>query len=271
VNVGIEVKKRSFLRYEPLLVTVSLSNLSGRDLLLEDGESQWFSFLVLQGDRDTVLSPRNPDYRLDPLELKIGETVKRTVDLNRLYPVSEYGIHRIRATIYIKGLDKYFTSKTANVDITEGERCGSKLWVSLRRCRMPAACTRSHCFLLRAPAINISTVRITDPSTGNVLCMYKLGHIIDNTQFQAQFDSTNTLHVLQLIGPKTYNLSQVGVNGEMYGQSIYDAPKFKPMLRRDSTGNLDIVGATKRVEAAKGGPTPKLSDRPPGLPGAAKP
>src|SRR6478672_10901882 len=79
VNVGIEVKKRSYIRYEPLLVTTSITNLSGRDLLLEDGESQWFSFLVLQGDRDTVLSPRNPDYRLDPLELKIGETVKRTV------------------------------------------------------------------------------------------------------------------------------------------------------------------------------------------------
>jgi hypothetical protein len=271
VNVGIEVKKRSYIRYEPLLVTVSLTNLSGRDLLLQDGESQWFSFLVVQGDRDTVLSPRNPDYRLDPLELKIGETVKRTVDLNRLYPVSEYGIHRIRATIYVKELDKYFTSKTANVDITEG-RTVWKQTVGVPEA-MPNAGGMHEVSLLSAQGASHQYLycRITDPSTGNVLCMYKLGHIIDNTQFQAQFDATNTLHVLQLVGPKTYNLSQVGVNGEMYGQWIYDAPKFKPMLRRDNTGNLDIVGATRRVEAAKNGPTPKLSDRPPGLPGAAKP
>ena len=270
VNVGIEVKKRSYIRYEPLLVTTSITNLSGRDLLLEDGESQWFSFLVLQGDRDTVLSPRNPDYRLDPLELKIGETVKRTVDLNRLYPISEYGIHRIRATIFVKELNKYFTSKTANVDITEA-RTVWKQTVGVPE-SMPNAGGTHDVALLSAQGDSHEYLycRITDPTAGSVFCMYKLGHLIDHTQFQAQFDATNTLHVLQLVGPKVYTLTQVGVNGEMYGQWIYDALKFKPMLRRDNTGNIDIVGATRRVETAKTGPTPKLSDRPPGLPSAAK-
>jgi hypothetical protein len=48
---------------------------------------------------------------------------------------------------------------------------------------------------------------------------------------------------------------------------MYDAPQTKPYLRRDGTGNLDIVGATRRVEAAKNAPpAPKLSDRPANLP-----
>jgi hypothetical protein len=266
VNVNIEVKKRSFVRYEPVLVAVSLTNLSGRDLLLEDGESQWFGFTVLQGDPDTVISPRNPDYKLDPLEVKIGETVKRTVDLTKLFPLSEYGIHRIRATIFVKELNQYFSSRTANIDITEA-RTLWKQTVGVPEA-MPNAGSMHEVALLSAQGSSHEYLycRITDPATARVLCMYKVGHLIDHTQFQAQFDTTNTLHILHLVGPKTYNLTQVGVNGEMYGQWVYDAPKFKPALRRDGTGNLVIVGATRRVEAAKNGPTPKLSDRPPGLP-----
>jgi hypothetical protein len=32
-------------------VTVTIANLAGRDLLLEDGESQWFGFTVLRAIR----------------------------------------------------------------------------------------------------------------------------------------------------------------------------------------------------------------------------
>jgi len=266
VNVGIEVKKRSFLRYEPLLVTISITNLSGRDLLLEDGESQWFGFVVLHGPDATVLTPRNPDYHLDPLEIKIGETLKRTVDITRLYPITEYGMHRIRGTIYVKQLNQFFSSKTANIEITEG-RLVWKQVVGVPDA-MPNSGSMHEVTLLAAQGATHQYLycRITEPATGKVYCMYRLGHIIDNTQFQAQFDATNTLHVLQLVGPKTYTLSQVGVNGELHGQWVYDAPKYKPLLRRDGTGNLDIVGATRRVETAKDTTAPKLSDRPPGLP-----
>src|SRR4029434_2271533 len=93
VNVNIEVKRRTYIRYEPLLVTVTVSNLSGRDLMLEDGESQWFGFTVLHGDSQTLIPPRDRNYALEPMELKIGETVKRTIMLNQLYPISEFGIH----------------------------------------------------------------------------------------------------------------------------------------------------------------------------------
>lgn len=267
VNVNIEVKRRNYVRYEPLLTTVTITNLSGRDLLLEDGASPWFSFTVLQGDSNTLVPPRAQDYKLDPLELKIGETVKRTVNLNQLYPISEYGIYRIRATIYVKALDKYATSRTANINICEGQTV-FKQTVGVPDTLQNAG--KMHDVMLLTSQMerhNYLYCRILDPDTGNVLCMQKLGHTIDGSQFDAQFDSTNTLHVLQLVGPKTYALSQIGVNGELYGQWIYDAPKVKPYLRRDNTGSLEIVGAMRRVEAAKNSPAaPKLSDRPAGLP-----
>jgi hypothetical protein len=267
INVNIEVKRRTYIRYEPLLATVTISNLSGRDLMLEDGESPWFGFTVRQGESETLVAPRDPHYSLDPRELKIGETAKRTVNLNQLFPISEYGIYRIRATIYVKSLNKYYTSPGVNIDITEG-RTMWKQTVGVPD-TMPNAGQMHEMTLLALQGTQHRYLyaRVTNPETGDVLCMQRLGHLIDSTQFDAKFDATNTLHVLQLVGPKTYTLSQVGVNGEIHGQWVYDAPNTKPFLRPDGTGNLGIVGATRRVEAANNAPPPpKLSDRPANLP-----
>src|SRR5688572_23514786 len=191
INVNIEVKRRVYVRYEPILATVSITNLAGRDLMLEDGESQWFGFTIVHGDHQNLIPPRNPDYRLNPLELKAGETVKRTVNLNELYPMAEYGVHRIRGTIYSKELNKYFTSRTANIDISEG-RTVWKQTVGVPD-TMSRAGEMHEVSLLsaqRGPHQNLFC-RITDPQTGSVMCMYRLGHLIDGTNFDAQFDAMN--------------------------------------------------------------------------------
>jgi hypothetical protein len=79
LSVDLQIKRRSYLRYEPLLATVAVTNLSGRDLTLRDGDGQWFGFQIHTGEESGLVPPRNTDYGLDPLEIKAGETVKRTV------------------------------------------------------------------------------------------------------------------------------------------------------------------------------------------------
>jgi hypothetical protein len=267
LNVTLEIKRRTYFRYEPIYATVTIQNLAGRDLVLEDGSSPWFGFTVLQGDAQTVLPPRDPNYQNDPIELKINETVKRTVNLTNLFPIAEFGTHRIHANIYCKPLDKYFSTRRAIFEVTEPrtvwkqvvgvpetlENAGQMHEVALL-----AGDWDKHRYLY---------CRITQPESGRVLCMNRIGHIIDGATFDAQFDTTNTLHLLQLVGPKTYSVTQVGVNGENYGQFTYDAPKSRPRLVRDATGNIEVRGGVRRMEAAKNAaPPPKLSDRPAGLP-----
>lgn len=267
LQVNLEVKRREFIRYEPILVTVSVTNLAGRDLVLEDDASPWFGFTITHGAGETLISPRNPNYHLDPLDIKLGETVKRTVNLNDLYPISELGFYRVKANIYCKAYDKYFSTRIANLDISDG-RTIWKQAVGVPE-TMPNAGAMHEFTLLAAvgSAHQYLYARITEPDSGRVFGCYRLGHLLEGAPPEAQFDTTNTLHVLQLAAPKTYKLTQIGPNGEVYGQWIYDAPKLKPFLRRDATGNLNIVGATRRPEAdPRATPAPKLSDRPPGLP-----
>lgn len=271
INVGLEIKRpmRFYIRHEPLVATVKITNLSGRDLLLSDAQAPWFGFQISQGSAENLISPRNPDYKLAPLEIKIGETLKRQVNLNELYPFSEYGPYKIRATIFAKELGKFFSSPAVNIEISEGRVVWEQTVGVPDTMRNAGAAHRVQLLSLQGAQHVYLYCRIDDPNSGEVFCCYRLGHTIDSTRPQMQFDTTNTLHVLHLVGPKSYLLSQIGVNGELHGQFNYVAPKFKPVVRRDATGQIEILGAN-RVDpapkvAAGAPPNPKLSDRPPGL------
>lgn len=266
LKVELTLKQHYYVRHEPLVATVKITNLSGRDLLLEDGEAPWFGFTITQGGAENLISPRNPDYKLDPLEIKLGETLKREVDLTTLYPLTEYGPYKIKATIFAKELKKFFGSPGTNIDITEGHVVWQQS-VGVPDTMKNAGATH-RVTLLTAPGIDHQFLycRIEDPETGQVYVTHRIGHLIDGTQPQMQFDTTNTLHILQLVGPKSYLLTQIGVNGECQGQFGYTAPRYKPSLRRDAAGGVSVLGAT-RIAAAEtaAAAAPKLSDRPPGL------
>ena len=174
LTVNLEVKRRNFLRYEPILVTVSITNLAGRDVMLQDGATSWFGFTVTHGASDSLISPRDPDYSLDPIQIKLGETVKRTVNLCELFPISELGLYRVRANIYSSAYDKYFPSRTANLDIEDGR----VLWKQvvgvpetmrnageMHEYTLINATGRAHSYLY---------VRISAPSTGRVFGCYRL-------------------------------------------------------------------------------------------------
>lgn len=267
LSVNLEVKRRTFLRHEPILVTISITNLSGRDIILQDGASPWFGFTVLHGSDQTVLSPRNPDYGLDPLDLKLGQSIKRTINLVDLYPISELGFYRVRANIYSSAHDKYFPSRTVTLDIEDG-RTVWKQQVGVPDTFRNAGATHEYRVIAAiGGSHNYLYVRVSEPDSGKVMGCYRIAPLLDSSQPDLQLDNTNTLHALVLVAPKTYKLTQIGVNGEVFGQWTYDAPKSRPALRRDETGNVDVVGGVRRAAPVAGAtPAPKLSDRPPGLP-----
>jgi hypothetical protein len=271
IGVGIEIKRRLHLRYEPILATVRIQNLSGRDLMLHDEEMPWFGFDISGGDGNLIVAPRNPDYKLDPLEIKIGETVKRTVDLTKLYGMSELGMHRIKATVFAKPLNKLFASQADLIDISEGKT----LWE--RTVGVPDTLPNGgHTHTIKLIEFQDDKrylyARVEDTERGIVFCTRKLGHMIDGTTPQMEFDTTNNLYILHLVAPKTYLLSNVGVNGEFLGQYTYETAKARPTFRRLADGTVQLVGARRQAATAKAGtdaagvPHPKLSERPPGLP-----
>jgi hypothetical protein len=271
ITVEIHLKERLYILHEAVLATVTITNQTGRDITLADTpQGQWFSFQIT-GEGDHFIAPRNPDYHLPPLDVRAGESLKRTVNLNELYALGDYGIYSVRANIFYAPVDKYFSSKPTHIELTEGR----VMW--RQSAGVPDGAKgagQTHLFTVLAHQRgeqNLLYVRVEDKDNGTVFCTSPLGRMIDGVPPQMQFDSANNLYVLQLIGQKAYVLSKIGVNGEFVGQSHYSAPKTRPYLRKQADGALQLVGGVRENPIAQapadGQPLPKLSDRPAGLPG----
>jgi hypothetical protein len=268
IAVDLTLKRHLFLVHEPVVATVTLTNMSGRDIELKDTpELQWFGFQV-NGPDEAVVGPRNPDYRLDPLPLRAGETVRKTVNLNELYTFGDYGTFKIRATIHYAPMRRYFVSKPVQIEQTGGK----VLW--RQTAGVPDGLRnagRFHVFSLlshQRDGYRYLYVSVEDRDDGTVFCTTQLARFVDGTPVQAEFDAGNNLYVLQLVGLRAYSLTKIGVNGEFMGQTAYTAPKTRPTLRKLADGTLQIVGGRKDTPVAQvptNTPT-KLSDRPAGLP-----
>ncbi|MEI8340487.1 MAG: hypothetical protein WCH43_02995, partial [Verrucomicrobiota bacterium] len=66
LQVEIKISRRLYIAYEPIVATVTITNLAGRDILLQNAEGQkWFSFSVTNPDESPV-GPRDLNYEVSP-------------------------------------------------------------------------------------------------------------------------------------------------------------------------------------------------------------
>jgi hypothetical protein len=270
INVGISVKRRLFIYGEPIIATVTVTNLTGRDITLADTPGlQWFGFQI-SGANDRFIPPRDPNYKVPALDVRSGETVKRTVNLNELYEMGDFGIYTIKGAIYHAEMKRYFTSKSDHVEVTEGTVI-QRQTVGVPDGRQGSGGTRT--FTLLSHLVDKQKtlyLRCEDAETGTIFCTYALGRMIDGVPAQIANDKMNDMYVLNFVGARTYLLTKVGTNGEFFSQTTYTAPKTRPTLRKLSDGTLQIIGGKKEDPIAQNPgteqPVPKLSDRPAGLP-----
>lgn len=267
LDVDIEIKRRTFMRGEPIEVTVGIRNLAGKDVMLRDaGNRQWFGFEIVRGN-DTPVGPLAADYKNDPLVVLSGDAVSHKVDLLKLYPLAEFGTYKVRAAIYFAETGKYLTSELVRLDISDGRKLWSKT-VGVPVSREGGGEYRTVALLsFQQPKESTLYARVEDQATGNILGTYPLGRLVSGTTPAPEFDMDNTLHVLHLVGPGQYYLSKIGVNGEWLGQTVWSSAKGRATVRRKEDGRMVVVGATRAdVAPPSAPPVPKLSERPVAIP-----
>ena len=266
VLVDLSIKRNLYIAYEPLLATVRITNLSGNRLLMADVEGKkWFGFHIETLDGRPI-PPTNPDYEIPPLQIESGESISRTVNLTQLYPLSDFGSYRIRATVYAAELSGYFSSPPLTVEITEGRL----LWEQTVGVPGETGASSRTITLLshRLPERTDLYLRIADKAAGIVYCTHRLGDFIANGKPDIVLDSQNTINVLQNTAPREFVYSKVGLDGKILDRVSLQAPKDRPHLDRGPDGNVIVVGGIPYDPHATPTPVliPKLSDRPPALP-----
>ena len=266
IQIDLKFPRLQFISYEPVVATLGITNLAGRDIDLRDSEGQaWFGFEVT-GAEGQPIGPLTTGNAQGPLKIEAGKRVTQKINLTTLYPVHDLGIYHVRAHIYFSDLGKYFYSQAKVFEVTDAR----PIWQQTVGLPDPGAGpgnVRTYSLLTnRFPDHTSLYVRVADKDRGIVFATYSLGRMIAFDDPQVQIDQNNHLHVLHCSGPRVWSYSCVGLNGELISYSSYMETKTRPRLVHAGDGMVIVRGGMQNVPetAATSISAPKLSERPPG-------
>src|SRR5213083_3740422 len=96
IQVDLKFKRLQYIAYEPVVATLAITNLAGRDIELHDSDGQsWLGFEIT-GNEGQPIAPLNSENAQPPLKIEAGQRVTRQIDLGPLYPVHDFGAYHVR-------------------------------------------------------------------------------------------------------------------------------------------------------------------------------
>jgi hypothetical protein len=269
MQVDIKLARLQYIAYEPVIATIGITNLAGRDVELDDTEGQaWFGFEIT-GREGQPIAASNTKLAQPPLRIEAGKRVTQKINLTPLYDVHDLGIYHVRAYIHFADLSRFFYSQRKVFEVTDARPIWQKT-VGVPNDASAPGNVRTYSLLTnRFPDHTSLYVRVEDKDTGIVYATESLGRIISMDDPQAQLDRENQLHVLHCAGPRSWAYTRIGLNGEILAHGAFLETKSRPKLFHSSDGEVVVKGGMSQVAAAPPAtahPAPKLSDRPPAIP-----
>ena len=270
IQVDLKFKRLQYIAYEPVMATLSITNMAGRDIDLHDADGQsWLGFEITGNEGQPVapISVENSS-GAGPLKVVSGQRVTHQINLTPLYPVHDFGTYHVRTHVYFPDLGKFFYSPTRVFEVTDARPIWQQTVGIPDGIAAPGNARTYSLLTNRFPDHTSLYVRVQDKDSGIVYATYSLGRAIAFEQPQAEIDHANQLHVLHCSAPRAWAYSRIGLNGELLAHSSFMETKTRPRLSRASNGEVAVRGGAVDSAAAQSsrGTAPKLSARPPGLP-----
>ena len=271
IQLDIKFARLQYIAYEPVIATVGITNLAGRDIELSDKDEQkWFGFEIT-GSEGQPIAESNEKLLQPPLRIEAGKRVTQKINLTPLFAVHDLGMYHVRAYLHFGDLNRFFYSPRKVFEITDAR----PIW--MRTVGIPdnttaSGNTRTYSILMnRFPNYTGLYVRVEDRDTGIVYATESLGHIISMDEPQVQLDRENQLHVLHCSAPRSWAYTRIGLNGEVLARSSFLEAKSRPRLVQSGAGEIFVKGGMSQEPApapasAARSTAPKLSDRPPVIP-----
>jgi hypothetical protein len=263
LQVELQLKRLQYVAYEPIIATLGITNLAGRDVDLHDAAGQpWFGFEITTNEGQPIAST-TADHNQSPLRIEAGKKVTQQIDLSPLYGVHDLGTYHVRAHVYFADLDKFFYSQGRVFEVTNAR----PIWQ--RSVGSPEGGTRTYSLLSnRFPDHTSLYVRVEDKDNGVVYATYSLGRAIAFDEPQAEVDRASQLHVLHCAAPRLWAYSRIDLNGKLIAHASFTETKSRPRLVHTADGDIAVRGGLMETQSAKAAreSLPKLSERPPRSP-----
>jgi hypothetical protein len=270
VRVDISFKRKLYVMYEPLIAAVTIHNLSGRPLLLDNtAEHRWITFNIESAD-GRIIPPNNPDYAFPPAAIEPGEKLPAAFNLTPMFPLQEFGLYRVRASVYVAEFGRFFSSPPLAVEITEGRPIWQEVVGVPGGDGRPALRT----ITLLSHKLSRSTrlyARIEDRENGKIYATHQLGPFLTFGRPDVVLDAKNEIHILQNSAPKQFLYTHLDLDGKVIERQFYVEAGTRPALTKRDGGAVIVSGGrpyTPGEEEQAEMEMDKAGDRPVPLPGS---
>jgi hypothetical protein len=251
LQVSVQTARTNFLLYERVDLLVTIQNIGGTDLVLDNNEGHpWLSFLVSKHNRLPVRPERDSTFAA--LSLKAGETKTLRVNLTPLFAFRAEGQYTAAAVIDLPG-----AGQTISDSIPFSVQRGMKVWSQQRSFDNSE---RTYSLIRFSPDSDTTKLylRVEDPAENIVYANLALGNLAAYIDPDVNFDPQGNIHVLQPIALSTYLYTRANADGKVLAQDIFRTyQQIPPRLYKMEDGSVTVIGG---LEANPNRPRERLSD-----------
>jgi hypothetical protein len=259
---SLRIPKKTHLTGEPVIAIVTITNHSGRDLILQsDGRFQWLDFTIKNSSGRLINSRRTGLF--GPMKITAGQTMAREVDLTEHFLLGEPGNFTVAASIKLPGQGTEGTSSNRAFfnQVNSRHHWSQKVGVgggNTREYRLIQFASDSKTRLY---------AQIMDGKTGESVRTFPLGDMLSLRKPVATVDRQQRMHVMFLGTPSMWVHCVIKSDGQLVNRQIHRRPpQGDPRLLTMGDGTVQVVNSIPydpKAEAQRRAASKKASDRPP--------
>lgn len=206
IGMELKVQQQRYLRYEPIKVLLTVTNLSGNTLDFGGDTTDRQGRIAFKIDSASGRPPKLMNSIGNPangLLLAPGESRTLEILLNQYYDMQREDGYTAQALLDHGRLPRRHVSQTVRVEVQDG------IPILVKNIGLP---TERQTGLIKA--IQLSLMRFADVDEDiyalraeddeNVYAVYRLGSFIDGEKPQMELDDNSLVHVLLQIRPRLY-------------------------------------------------------------------
>lgn len=260
VSLELTLDQEQFLPNEAVRLAVKITNTSGQRLHL-GADPSWLTFDVEAKDDFVVV--KNSDVPVvDPFDVESSQLAIKHVNLQPYFQIGRVGRYKVTATMRIKEWGLAVNSTPIYFDVVHGAELWSQNFGVMIATNQPPE-PRKYA-LIKANYLRQQLRLYLQVSSSDGLQVYKvqaLGPLVSFNLPEEEVDRFSQLHVLWQTGAQSFSYAVVGPDGSEVSRDIYDNFNSRPRLSVTSTGDVVVLGGTRRPRPGEL-PAIKLPDTP---------
>ncbi len=235
---SLQVSKRQYILGEPILVSVTVTNHSGRDLTFaSDSRLQWLEFFVKDGRGNPVAAHSRKTF--GAMKIGAGQSMARQIDLTELFQFSQQGNFSISAVVRQPGssLEGSATNR-ASFNIVPGRAYWSqKIGLTNR----PGETREFRVLNSSGSQKNQLYAQVLDGRTGFSIRTFLLGDSLSLRKPVVTVDRAQRMHVLFLATPTMSAHCVIDTDGRLVSRDIHQrGPEGDPQLVSFPDGSVRV-------------------------------